>query len=818
MKTNDGYRKRLWLTSVSTAAIICMATAPAARAQTTSTTTKTSTQTEAKAPASSGQLEEVVVTARKRSEQLLKVPVAITAFTSKTLKTRGIYSIGDLAKQTAGLTSDTTAGTTGRSDRSFPEFVIRGMVPSVYTNPTTTVFLDGAPLISGEVDGLENLERVEVLKGPQSAYFGRETFAGAINLVTKDPSAKPQVTLDSLLGTGNWSDQNIGIQGPIVPGKLSFSGNFRDYSRQGSYENKAAGDKTKEYLGDQSTKSGNFTIVLTPNDKLKVKVLGLYFHDDDGPSAQEEITPDQSNCLDGSFCGTVPGRLSTQPAVNDLVTPSIQRFLNHLGTAAGNQVFKPMNTKYGLVRDGYHGSVNVDYNFDDGITATSLSAIDLQKFSSLQDFSDIDGSSTANPYYALTGNQYGNSYYDYPFFAEEEYRSTSQELRLTSDASQRFRWLVGFDYQYTRTDSSLGGGGGGLDYFAGDSPVTSNTEGVFYGLAYDILPRLTFNFEGRVQTDTESTSPNGTSQTVSGTYNNFLPRLTLQYKFTPKIMGYATYSEGVNPGEFNGGLLSLPAAEQKILAADYNATVKVLPEKLTNYELGAKGSFFNDSLQVSADVYYDIWKNQIDSNTILFQEGGVTETQTVYTNNGRTNLMGLEADTEWEPVNGLVLNGSGAINDSHIESGGCYACSLITGTQNVDGNQLPDVSLYQISVGAQYNGHLTFLGNTPLSRFQNWGYFDRFDYTYKSPQYEDKDNIVSTPAENLINLRVGVSHGPLTIEAFVDNLTNFSGPTSLSGYYNVGNPRESFARQDALVGGLPYLRSFGLRLRYSFGL
>ncbi len=826
MAKTNGYKKILLLASVSGAAIFFMAGVHLAGAQTGPAAVSQA------APAPTATLDEIVVTARKRNEKLLNVPISITAFTSKSLKKQGIYSIQDLANHTPGLTVDSTVSNSGRSDRSFPQYVIRGMVPSLTTNPTTTLFLDGAPLISGQVDNLENLERVEVLKGPQSAYFGRETFAGAISLITKDPSPTPQITIDSLIGSGNWYDQDIGIEGPIVPGKISVSGSFRYYSRQGSYENHALGGKTNQRLGDQGTKSGNLTVLITPNEDLRIKLLGLYWHDDDGPSAQELIVPSQRDCLpqdgvDTWFCGTVPDRLSNQPAANDLVTPQVQALLNTLASKSGLQVFKPLNNSYGLVRNAYHGSATIDYHINAiGATVTSLTAIDLQRFSELQDLANDDGSGISNPYYGLgspaTGN-YANSYYDYPFYIENQYRNLSQEIRLTSDSDQRFRWLVGINYEYSRVDGSLGGGAG-FDFFSPNSPDTSSTAGIFYGLAYDILPRLTLNFDGRLQQDDESTEPSyagfslPTQPKYAAVYRNFLPRVSLQYKIQPEWMAYATYSEGVNPGTFNGTIATDPLSVQAQIKAE-GGQVKVDPEELTNFEVGSKGSFFGDKLQVSADVYYDIWYRQIISVPFNYLVGTTVENTAAFINDGTTHLAGLEADTEWEPTPGLVLNAAGAINGTDIVSGACYTCAQRTGTTNVKGKQLPDVSKYQLSMGAEYDGDFAFLENTSLSPLHDWGYFARGDYTYKSPNFEAEDNLVSTPAENILNLHAGITHGALTIEAFVDNLTNWGGPTSLAEIINLGNPNEPFtANNDSLVGGLPYLRSFGLRLRYTFGL
>ncbi len=825
------YGKSFWMASVSAIGLLLTRPAAPAAAQANA---PAPTNAPAEAAPTLGQIEDVTVTARKRSEKLLDVPIAITALSAKTIQTRGIYSITDLADQTPGLTVDSTVAGSGRSDRSFPIYVIRGMNPSLTTNPTTIVFVDGAPLISGQIDGLEDLERVEVLKGPQAAYFGRETFAGAISLITKDPSATLKGTVDALVASPNWYDERITLEGPIVTDKLDVRGTYRFYSRQGSWDNEAVADKTSQHLGDQSTQDGNIEIVARPVDDLKIKALGMFWHDDDGPSAQELIEPSQSNCLGFWFCGVVPKPLPSQPASNDLVTPPMARLLQALGTPDAQQAFRPLNSGYGLVRNGYHGSVNVDYDFENlGFTATSLTAIDNQRFSELQDLANDDGSQLPN-FAASLGLPFANKYYDYPFFVEDGYRSLSQELRLTSDQDQRFRWLAGFNYAWSRVDSSLGGGSG-FDYFVGDSPQSSNTYGMFASGSYDILRNLTLTAEGRYQIDKESTTVAGANgynyftgvfgplgpggKTYTGTYRDFLPRVSLQYKIVPKIMAYATYSVGVNPATYNGNIAGLPGNELAVLEKDFGATVAVKPEHVVNYELGVKGRFLDDTLTLAADVYYDIWSKQVETQTVNFFYDGILEQTSAEINAGKTHLKGLEGEVNWEPIPHFVIDVSGAVNDTTIKSGNCFTCLERIGTEDVDGNQLPDVSKYQATVGASYDGTFGFLSGTALDRVAEAGWFARVDYTYKSGLYEDKDNLVRTPAENLVNIRVGVTYKNLRIEGFVDNLTNWSGPTSLSAIVNLGSLSETYVHaNDALVGGLPFLRSYGLRLRYTFGM
>ena len=753
-------------------------------------------------------ISEIVVTARKRSEKLLDTPVAIVAFSAQNIEQQAIYSLSDLAQATPGMTDNTTLGGSARNDRSFPQYIIRGMNPSTVANPTTTVFIDGAPIISGQVEGLDDLERIEVLEGPQTAYFGRETFAGAINLVTKDPSKELGASANILAGDPNYYDARLGVEGSLIPDFLTARATYRYYTRSGSYRNEAVADAaTPNRLGDQSTQSESLELVATPVENLKIKALYMYWADRDGPGAQAFIGPAQANCLGGTwFCGTVPRAAGRQPAVNTLVDAPVEAFLNAVTnpaiTGAGNQALQSPPNGYGLSRDAYHWNIVADYDIPSWFTISTISAVDNQKWGELQDLDDVDSSQTPNPY-LLFGGPYGQTYFNSPFLVESKYRNFSQELRLTSDQAQRFRWLVGINYQWSRVDSTLDGAGS-FNYFVPNAPLSSNNTGGFYGLAFDFTQQFTLNFEGRFERDEQATVGG-----IRGSYNNYTPRVIAQYKFTPDIMAYATFSEGVNPGAFNSFILSLDPASQATLANQYGAKVQVAPEKLKNYELGVKGRFLDNSLELSADVYHDVWTDQINVATVVFIEDGATKLTSADLNNGRVNLNGLETKVLWRPLEHLQVDASGAINSTDIKQGPCVTCGLITGSTNVNGNELPNVSKYQAAVGVQYGGGITFV--------PNWDWFSRIDDRYKSGSYASADNLVRSPNLNFVNLRAGVTHEKLRLEAFVENLTNEGGATNLALFYNVANPFEGYAKPDALVAGLPELRTFGLRLNYKFG-
>jgi outer membrane receptor protein involved in Fe transport len=177
---------------------------------------------------------EVLVTARKRSETLLEVPLAITAMSSVTMEKRGVDSLLGVADYTPSLNITNFGNST--TNRGSQTVIIRGMVPGTTYNQTTTVFINGAPLAaSGIIDGISDVAQVEIIKGPQSAYFGRSTFGGAVNIITKAPGDKFKVSLDGTYGSYNWTDLKASVEGAIIPGKLAARLTGRYYQTDGYY-------------------------------------------------------------------------------------------------------------------------------------------------------------------------------------------------------------------------------------------------------------------------------------------------------------------------------------------------------------------------------------------------------------------------------------------------------------------------------------------------------------------------------------------------------------------------------------------------------
>jgi iron complex outermembrane receptor protein len=783
-------------------------------------------------PASAGPetVQTVVVTARKQSEDILKVPVAVSALTASDLDARDILTTNDLANFVPGLTDDQTLAGSARNDRSFQELIIRGMVPSSIDNPTTSLFLNGTPI--GSADFLQNLDdisSIEVLKGPQSAYFGRETFAGAVNVITKPASNTLTANLTAEFATRDTYNVSANVSGPIVPGKLMVSVGGAYDTHDGSYDNAFNPSQT---LGDQLTKTLHLAFTAKPIENLTIKVYSEYLQDDDGPAATGILiagfpygtisTPaasiakfTQGNCtIAGTpwFCGTLPGLISSaSPAQTTTLTPSLLSVIN---TPVGNIIPASQSVQgFGLKRDAFHSDANVEYYMPSlGLTATYLTSYNHDAWSILSDLSNEDIGS---------GGQYpGGVLFSVPlaFFEEQVNHDLSQEVRLTTDQTKPYRAMVGMSYVETGQNTA----------FAEANPFiplgydVSQTTGLFFALAYDVLPKLTINFDGRYQRDVEI-AYSGTSK-IEGASKNFLPRVSAQYKFTPGAMVYFTYSQGVNPGTFNAGFAELPAASQAELTAKglSGGGVVTKPEDLTNYELGLKGRFWGGRATLAADIYYDIWTNQLQALNYLFPANDPANPYNIpsyagYNPNNATPLpytgtdnaassiaKGIEIDSTIIPVNHLTVNLAAAYTDTQYTSFTCTDC-YPSASVNAKGKYLPDAPLFSFTGGVQYGDTAYMFGKT-----ENW--YVRADYIYKDGFYLDAANTAKTPDTELVNIRGGISWNNVTLEGYVNNL--FNDKTYTSGIDD--NDFGGFFAETAVMVGLDSLITGGVRLKFKY--
>ena len=775
-------------------------------------------------------LGEVVITARKRTESIDTVPLAITAMTSEKIEYRNLKSIEDVAAYTPGFyVEQSTATGTGRNDRSFRQLSFRG-VGAIGTNVGIraggVAFLDGSPVLNSSLANVQDLERVEVLRGPQAAYFGRSTFIGAINYITKDPGETFGGTLSAEYAQDNLIDASASVSGPLADW-ASIRVSARHYSKDGQYRTSNA----LRRVGDQSTDSVSATLLLKPTDKLKIRTFFNYFEDADGPPAQYVIggsTAGVSNCNRGGplgayWCGGV--NQQADPALisaNLQMTPAIYNGLilntNNIPVPFS---FEDHLSDYGLSRKAFQFSNRIDYELNDsGLTLTSVTAYHREEVATLSDFTFRGGVNPANgATLGTVSTAFG--YRD---------RDFSQELRLVSGQDSRFRWVAGANYLFMKqpTGYVISSFLGSILNF-GAAQVgrdQATTPAVFGGLYYDVLPALTVSVEGRYQQDkiegryaTNAT----TFVEVSKTFNSFSPRVSIDYKLTPTSTVYALFSQGKKPGGFNGTsiITATPFQLAQLLAALPTAGIGFDEEELDNFEVGIKGSFMDGRVRLALNAYMGDYTGAQVPVAVTIDRGTtppsvVTLSPTI--NIGNIDLSGVEFEGEAIVLPGLRIGATFAISDTEIKDYFCSECSNIlpqaAGIPN-GASILPNSVNFTAPRGKKLPGAPSFTATFSTSYERNFGNgvsgYVGADYLHRGEYFADAANIASSGAAELVNARIGMRKDNYTVELFGRNVFNDQSPGIT---YNGLAP--------GLVGGntlrvaLPDQRRIGVRVSASF--
>lgn len=346
-------------------------------------------------------VEEVVVTARKREEALLDVPLTMTALTSDDIEAKGLTEFKDVIDFTPGFFF--AEHSVGRGDRSNLLLVVRGMRINTENDhqQAATVFVDGVPMLGSVISGLEDAERIEVVRGPQSAYFGRSTFAGAVNFVTKTPDNEFRGKVSA--EAGKFGKTNFGLQaeGPLVKDKLFYRVVGSRWRTDGHW--KLSNDPSVD-LGARKTFSVAGTLYAAPTDSFSAKLRFHAWRDDDGPSAAfgygigngEEnynCNPQGSTLppLNGGnnwICGEAPFPEAGNIQGDFALTPEKMQLL--AGTADPGFIldaaFKPPFLEgFGLERRAEQASLILDYEFANGISVSSSTAYHSNEWMALDD-------------------------------------------------------------------------------------------------------------------------------------------------------------------------------------------------------------------------------------------------------------------------------------------------------------------------------------------------------------------------------------------------------------------------------------------------
>jgi iron complex outermembrane receptor protein len=786
------------LSVIGVVSIAYAADAPAPAADTSSTSTAVG---------------EVVVTARGRSEKLIQTPLSVQAFSDTKLADDKITDLNTLQYE-GGFTFNSQGASFFGGGREFPSLVFRGMTNNygVGQGDTGALFVDGIYISGGAASvTLADAAQVIVLKGPQNVYFGKNTFGGAVNIITANPTEEFHGSFSAgYSDMGSYDDVGM-VEGAILPGLLTakITGELLHQGRQ--YTAADGGP-----LGEEDTKGITAVLYATPTPDIWLKGRIHYSYDDDSAAAVAFIGGSSScpGLINPYLCGGIPslGSYSSPSAIlNGTALPSA------LTTAIASNSFYgapalllnkvPYEDSSGLVRRNLQGSIQggaklpYDANFLFSAGFNQAESLDITS-------SDHTPSNTFTTALPLVS------------------RDFEADARIVSDTSKRFRLVAGVNYFQSVEQLVYEGYFFGL--FANSGPTNEKDKTIAgYGSAeFDITPYLTLTGEVRYQHDTISDAalagmPTNLVSPVSESFNHALPRYILKYHPSPDTNIYLSYSEGIEPPVLQTSYIEGDSFTKAAIAAVAGGGGSYTPDpKVRVWEIGAKQSFFENRVFVSIDYYNQFWDNALVSN-YLFNGPGCSTLPTVgvsaacpYPGGGaavytasQNHIQGIEFDgsikltQKWSAH--MAFNWTDAIRKQYNDTG--YAAAYIGGVNPVqDGKRIDLVPEYQGSWDTTYRDHLV----GPY----DWYAHAVVNYTGKT--YADSADLAQLSGFVRVNLTAGVTKGNLTFEAFCTNLFN-----DKNWDYAVRFPSPYAFFSEAYQGvlaGAPNPRDFGFKISDKF--
>ncbi len=590
-------------------------------------------------------LPEISVTARKREEQARDVPFALTATDRQTIEDARIEGVEDLYRNVPNFNYN------GYNDSRTSYYQIRGVGPlSQPLSPDDTsvvTYVDGVPqpLYASDIAYLD-IERIEVLRGPQGTLYGRNTSAGAINIVTRKATGVPDFMLRAEYASQKTRMAEGSAGGALVPGKLAARLGFRYWGASGFVPNLYGSDRGGY---DNYALRGSF--VLTPSDRTTV-TLGVY-------GEADYQRPPISVLLQQP---TYPSVAVTQGSESRRMTASSLTIAHDLGWAVLNAL------------TGFNTISNTLRTDDaDGLVYSRMTGLPPQIF-------------------ATTAN-------DYSRWNERE-TTVSQEVRLNSPEGSDVAWVGGANYYYDRFLASYYNESFAFAATNGSrtNQLTTNSLSVFGEVTVPVTDRLKLTGGLRYSYDWKDYDAgfigNGYPGTVGSfnqsgrlTYSYLTGRAAAAYDVLPQSTAYVTAGRGYKAGGFPRFTTD---------AAYGQASTPYQPATSWTYEAGLKNRFLGGRARLDLAVFYNDVKNEqlyaVDPASFTFRPA-----------NTDVRSYGFEAEGAARILPGLDLTGTLGFTNATLRN---VASALAVATGAANGNDVPNVPRLGASIALQYRGDL----------------------------------------------------------------------------------------------------------------
>lgn len=795
---------------------------------------------------------DIVVTARHRTESLQNVPIAISAFGDTKIEREGIRSIEGVAKLTPGLTFD--KGFSPQDNR----VTLRGLPSS--GRPAVAMLIDGIDYTTESIatGGGGNLmdvrlfdfERIEVVKGPQSALYGRSAFGGAINYIPKDPGDEFGGTISGELGTYGRAEVRGAIDLPIEEDlSIRINGVYSRYD--GFYRNSVTGNR----LGGSESAGGSVTLKYEPAGVGKIVARVSYIDD-------------KSEQRAAKYYGQNTGLSSALPTPTHVIGQQIgtgiipATVLGYRKGLIGNE-----NVPIAFSADPSDPTGKSDYPgartktfFATVHTEMDMGSVDLGTWTG---YVRSDGTTKSDVDYfgrpvsqvtlptpgglgEYSGGAAGNGLWQFDISTRTE--QISQEVRLSNQrGGNSFRWAVGGLYwnERVRQDDrrllSYGQGAGaspwlntallgGSSTLAGKQGRTTEHYSGYVLAEYDLLPKLTISGEARYAKESYnylfgqavglSTTANlaagpapfvftGVAGTATASTTYFAPRGIMSYKPNSDMMFYVSAARGVKPG----GLTQVGSADPSLGA--YN------PERVSNYELGAKMAFAGGRIRVNASIFHMDYKDKQASTLIAVPftvnpQGALSLT----TNAGKAKIDGQEFDIWARVTDNLVFSAA----YTHLNAR--YKEYIYNTTSTFDPARTGNCEI--VTVGTSRTCRIDLSGNgiegapkhsanATLSYTQEIanGLDGFFEVTgrYQGQRWSDPYNAWKLKDYATFDIRFGVENDGWSVTGYVNNV--FEDKTIKSAISLLDVAGGSFGPLN-MVAYVPDPREAGIRVKFDF--
>ena len=786
----------------------------------------------------------IIVTARKTEETLQEAPTTVSVVTAAAIDRLGLDNLTDIAKTVPGLVFDDTLG----RDANRP--VIRGQA-NILGQSGVAFFIDGIYYSGSLADyDVDTVERFEIVKGPQSALYGRNTYSGAINLISKMPSTTWTGRVQVDLAEDDRYEATANVRGPLAEG-LGIVLGGRVLDNAGAFRN--AFDGTR--IGKQQSYSGYGALQFNNGGPFRASLRANYNVIDDGQPAIFAQSANANNCFpDNSalyrgqnryFCGVIRPQ-----AVN---------------TDYRRQFVDPENV--GLESKTLNAGLRLDFDFTDELTLTSLTGYNRRTANT-----KTDGDYSPNSFnmvifaYGATGpapapiipprttrfTAFATSVQDFTFSNRQVTDDWSQELRLAYEGD-RIQLMLGgyyFDQNDLTRDTRVVPPGSlaraqansaaataslcaqlpncgiftPITVTAANLPESRNVnsfdienKAIFGSATFDITETLSFSAEGRYAEEkirqATLTFNNGQAipapRVVQATFKEFTPRFTLSWQATPDNLFYAVYAEGQKPGGFN--------SNQAILAG----FPTFQPEDNKTYEIGTKNTFFDGKLTANLALYHtEVTGYQITQNV------SVPPNQVSLTRNGGdARINGAELELLIRPVRNFTVTANYSYVDAKFTAGTDENLGLINDLLDdrlancSTGDEFPAVTGCQSRFGSirgkripRAPEHTMFVDvdyRTPVS--DDWNFFVGSNVNMVSTSFDQVLNFAETGGSVVVDARLGVQSDRYRVMLYARNLFDEDSVAQILRYADANaDLRRNF------VAGLRPPRRIGILLTASF--